>query len=183
VGITTIYVTHDQMEAFSLSDRVFVLEDGELAQEGAPIDIYESPRSEFVGDFIGRSSELTGAVRSADGRQILTVGDDALTLPTTESYGVGDELTVFLRAEKLDISPTETGRENELEATVTTMNYLGEKTQFFCELPDGEELIVSVQGFTDVGEYENGDTVYVTAAPENLIVAGEPHRRRPKAHP
>ena len=173
VGITTIYVTHDQMEAFSLSDRVFVLEDGALSQAGSPIDIYESPNSEFVGDFIGRSSELTGTVRSMDGKQVLEVGDERLTLPGTTTYADGAELTTFLRAEKLAISRTPTGGENELEATVTTMNYLGEKTQFFCRLSDETELIVSVQGFTDVDKYEPGDTVYVTAAPDDLIIAGE----------
>ena len=184
VGITTIYVTHDQMEAFSLSDRVFVLENGQLSQEGTPVEIYESPSSEFVGEFIGRSSELTGYVVEANGKQALELGDMQLTLPDTATYPAGTELTVFLRAEKLDIAREPTGSENELEATVTTMNYLGEKTQFFCELPTGQELIVSMQGFTDISDYDAGDTVYVTAAPENLIVVGDGQTRKPaEPHP
>ncbi|MFB6082382.1 MAG: ABC transporter ATP-binding protein [Halanaeroarchaeum sp.] len=176
VGITTIYVTHDQMEAFSLSDRVLVLDGGELSQTGSPLEIYEEPASEFVGDFIGRSSRLTGTVRAGDPPRI-EVGDVALELSGDRSFADGEEVTAFLRAEKLSIAAEPTGEPNELAATVTTMNYLGEKTQFFCTLPDGEELIVAVQGFTAVDDFDPGDTVFVTVPPENVIVVGDGPRR------
>lgn len=172
-GITTIYVTHDQLEAFSLSDRVLVQEAGRLTQIGAPIDIYESPDSEFVGEFIGRSSQLVGTVVDAGDGRALDLGEIQVSLPDATGYAAGTDLTVFLRAEKLEIAAEPTGRENELEATLQTMNYLGEKTQFFCTLRSGDELIVSVQGFTDIAEYEPGDTVFVTVPREHLIAVDE----------
>jgi ABC-type Fe3+/spermidine/putrescine transport system ATPase subunit len=173
VGITTIYVTHDQTEAFSMSDTVIVLDEGRLSQQGSPLDIYENPSSEFVGDFIGRSSRLAGTVE--DGQ--LAVGDVRLDLPEQTEFRDGDAVAALLRAEKLAISPEPTGEQNEFPATVTTMNYLGEKTQFFCELATGDEVVVSEQGFTALEDYQNGDTVYVTAPAEDLIVVADEDAR------
>lgn len=174
-GITTIYVTHDQAEAFAMSDRVAVLDDGRLSQQGRPLDIYESPNSEFVANFIGQSSQLSGAVSSSDGAPVLET-DTGVTfeLPQSVAASPGNQLSVFLRAEKLDVSREPTGATNEFPAEVTTTNYLGEKTQFYCRLDDGTELIVAKHGFTDVETFEPGDTVYVSVPPENLVVARDP---------
>ncbi len=178
-GITTIYVTHDQAEAFAMSDRVAVLDDGRLSQQGRPLEIYESPTSEFVANFIGQSSKLSGAVARRDGATVLeTDAGPSFRLPETITAAQGDRLTVFLRAEKLGISPEPTGAENEFPAEVTTTNYLGEKTQFFCTLEDGTEVIVAEHGFTEVGAYEPGDTVYLSAPPSNLVVAADADRER-----
>lgn len=178
VNITTIYVTHDQTEAFSMSDTVIVLEDGRLSQQGPPLEIYENPVSEFVGDFIGRSSRLVGEVSGG----ALQIGDSTLSLPESADVD-GESVAVLLRAEKLTISPEPTGQANELPATITTMNYLGEKTQFFCELETGEEVVVAEQGFTALDEYEPGDDVYVTAPAENLIVVQVDRTDAPAAVP
>lgn len=169
-GITTIYVTHDQMEAFSLSDRVIVLENGRLSQEGAPIDIYESPSSAFVADFIGRSSEFGGIVEREKGiTQLVTDEGLTLQLPDVDRYEAGERLSAFLRAEKLSLSDEERGHPNEFEADIVAVNYLGERTQFICELAGGQEIVVSVQGFTDMESYDRGETAYVTASPEEIV--------------
>jgi ABC-type Fe3+/spermidine/putrescine transport system ATPase subunit len=172
VGITTIYVTHDQLEAFSMSDRVIVLEGGRLSQEGPPIDIYENPASEFVADFIGQSSQLTGTVEIRDGRPVLAVAEGvSLGLPPDREYPDGAELTAFLRAEKVAVSGSPTGADNEMTATVTTMNYLGEKTQFFCDLADGQEVIATEHGFTGVERFDPGDTVHVSIDSTDVVTA------------
>jgi ABC-type Fe3+/spermidine/putrescine transport system ATPase subunit len=172
VGITTIYVTHDQLEAFSMSDRVVVLDEGQLAQEGSPVDIYERPSSQFVADFIGQSSRLTGVVEARDDEHVLAADDGVtLTLPDGHTGRTGDQLVAFLRAEKVGIARDATGAENELPATVTTMNYLGEKTQFFCELADGTEVIATQQGFTAVDQFEPGDEVYVSIPAADVVTA------------
>lgn len=171
-GVTTVYVTHDQMEAFSLSDTVVVLDDGHLSQQGAPIDIYESPTSEFVGDFIGQSTKLTGTVTGTTDRPVLeTEGGLQLRLSSAADAEPGETETAFLRAEKLDITKQQPDLENAFPATIRVINYLGEKTVFYCDLSDGTEVIVSEQGFTDVDEYERGDRVYVVARPADLVLA------------
>ncbi|ELY38885.1 ABC transporter ATP-binding protein [Natronorubrum tibetense] len=177
IGITTIYVTHDQMEAFSMSDTVVVLDEGRLSQQGAPLDIYENPTSEFVGDFIGQSSKLTGTVTAESGTP--TVQTDAgLSLVLSESADTepGADETVFLRAEKLGIHAEQPEQDNAFQATIKVINYLGEKTVFHCELADGTDVTVSEQGFTAVDRYETGDTVYVTAPPDVLVTAGSSDR-------
>lgn len=172
IGITTVYVTHDQMEAFSLSDTVVVLDEGRLTQQGSPIEIYENPSSEFVGDFIGQSTKVSGAIGEAGGTPVLrTAGGLEIRLPPTADVERGTEETVFLRAEKLDVHASEPDCPNAFPATVKVMNYLGEKTVFYCELSDGTEVIVSKQGFTNVDEFETDDRVYVVARPEDLVIA------------
>ncbi|WP_311170906.1 ABC transporter ATP-binding protein [Halobellus ordinarius] len=169
--ITTIYVTHDQAEAFAMSDRVAVLDDGHLSQQGRPLDVYENPTSEFVASFIGESTKLSGPVVDREGRRVLET-DAGVTLTLPEPVPpAGDRLTVYLRAEKLSLSAEPTGAANEFPATMTTTNYLGEKTQFFCTLEDGTELVVAEQGFTALDRYDQGDTVYVTIPPSDLVVA------------
>jgi ABC-type Fe3+/spermidine/putrescine transport system ATPase subunit len=171
VGITTIYVTHDQMEAFSLSDRVVVLDEGELSQVGTPIEIYENPQSEFVGEFIGTSTKLAGSVTDrSDGRVSLQTESGVELQASQSDVGRGDPATAFLRAEKLGISKMPTGAANELPATVKTVNYLGEKTVFYCELGTGEEVTVAEHGFTNVDEYAAGDEVYVTVPADELLL-------------
>jgi spermidine/putrescine ABC transporter ATP-binding subunit len=170
VGITTIYVTHDQTEAFSMSDQVVVLDEGHLAQQGPPLELYERPESEFVADFIGQSARLDGTVRADADRVVLDAGDAVeLALPADVAASDGDDLSVFLRAEKLGVTGERTGATNEFPATVTTMNYLGEKTQFFCELENGAELVVAEQGFTSVDAFEQGDAVFVQAPVEDVL--------------
>ncbi|MBX0297489.1 ABC transporter ATP-binding protein [Haloarcula nitratireducens] len=182
-GITTIYVTHDQAEAFAMSDRVAVLDDGHLSQQGRPLDIYENPDSEFVANFIGQSSQLSGQVSSGDGAPVLAT-DSGMTfeLPQSTASTPGDRLSVFLRAEKLNVSRTPTDAVNEFPAEITTTNYLGEKTQFFCRLDDGTEVIVAKHGFTDVENFEPGDVVYVSVPPENLVVARDPGTSKAQAN-
>ncbi|MCU4802464.1 ABC transporter ATP-binding protein [Halobacteria archaeon HArc-gm2] len=172
--ITTIYVTHDQAEAFAMSDRVAVLDEGHLAQQGRPLDIYESPQTKFVANFIGESTTLSGTVADRDGKRLLET-DAGVTFELPAAPGLADDrMTVYLRAEKLGISPDSSGATNEFPATIATTNYLGEKTQFFCTLADGTELVVAEQGFTALDAYDAGDTVYVTIDPADLVVARDP---------
>ncbi|EMA03104.1 ABC transporter ATP-binding protein [Haloferax denitrificans] len=179
IGITTIYVTHDQTEAFSLSDRVIVLDQGELSQQGSPLEIYENPQSEFVGEFIGQSTKLSGTV-TADDDGVTLRTDSGLSLESGESNLTHDTPALaFLRAEKLSISKTPTGAANELSATVTTVSYLGEKTLFFCTLATGEEITVAEHGFTNVGEYGSGDEVFITIPEEKLLLVEDASNGEP----
>ncbi|MDO5111483.1 MAG: ABC transporter ATP-binding protein [Clostridia bacterium] len=105
VGITAIYVTHDQSEAMSLSDQIIIMNKGEIAQIGTPQDIYYHPNSEFVADFIGEVSFLKAVVRDTrEGQTILAVGENTMAVPEYRHLEAGKDCTLVLRPEALSIA-------------------------------------------------------------------------------
>src|SRR5690606_37421593 len=117
VGITFVYVTHDQEEALTMADRIAVMSDGKVLQIGAPDDIYERPTSRFVADFIGETNFLEGVLTVKDGAAV--EGRASMTLPggTTVTgilrdpdLATGSAVALAVRPEKLDLSPREPGQ-------------------------------------------------------------------------
>ncbi len=100
VGITAIYVTHDQSEAMALSDKIIIMEKGVVAQMGTPQEIYYHPKSEFVADFIGEANFLRGALKTTDGRYaVLSIEGNDVKVPAIPDMETGSEYTVVLRPE------------------------------------------------------------------------------------
>src|SRR3712207_6804325 len=99
VGITFVYVTHDQGEALTMSDRIAVMESGRIDQLGTPREVYERPATRFVAGFIGTSNLLSGRVESVDGGLAVLVfsPDDRVLVPATGAAGPGDTLEVSIR--------------------------------------------------------------------------------------
>jgi putative spermidine/putrescine transport system ATP-binding protein len=128
LGITTVYVTHDQEEALSISDRVVVMRQAEIEQIGTPIDIYTSPRTHFVATFIGTTTQFKGVLEDRSsgrvrfGDQTLIVGSDL-----GSEFQDGDRVIVFIRPEAIEVSrpgePVEA--ENQLTATLQAVTLLG----------------------------------------------------------
>ena len=108
VGITTIFVTHDQEEALTLADRIAVMEHGEIVQIGTPTEIYERPRSRFVSDFIGVSNILEGKVvgRGAGGVVVGLPSGAHVSAAPVDGPGIGDRVEVAVRPEKIRLSET-----------------------------------------------------------------------------
>ena len=146
VGITFLYVTHDQSEAMGISDRIAVMKEGEVAQIGTPAQIYETPVNSFVAAFIGDTNFLRGAVH--------TVEDDEYSLVEVESLGElqvyndrriqpGEAISLSIRPEKIAISREELAldspHQNALRGTIEDMIYLGSMTRFWVRA--GEYLI------------------------------------------
>jgi iron(III) transport system ATP-binding protein len=129
-GITTIYVTHDQSEAMSLSDRIAVMRGGRVVQVGAPAEIYESPNSPFVAEFLGGANVLAGTVSSADLR--IVVKKFAIAVPSTILSGWNDgDVTLVIKPEAILLSsPVVKG---EYEGTILHKEYLGFTTNFVLE--------------------------------------------------
>jgi iron(III) transport system ATP-binding protein len=132
LGITTVYVTHDQTEALALSDRIAVMREGRICQIGTPQDIYSSPTEPFVADFIGTSNFLRGqTVDVGEGSTIdvnLEGTDQVLQIKTGKSFAVGTPVIISVRPEKvqiLDRSGTALPTGNCLEAKVVDRIYLG----------------------------------------------------------
>jgi len=145
LGITSVYVTHDQVEAMSISDKVIVMEKGRMMQAGSPFEIYSRPSNAFVADFIGRVNFLRGRVAASAGRQLELEcpGPGArIRGVAAEGLPVGSEALVVLRPEALRGAGAE--GENEIRGTIRKFVFLGSVMEVELELADGSLLQASV---------------------------------------
>lgn len=146
LGITFIYVTHDQEEALSMSDRVAVMNNGELQQLGSPREIYEQPANLFVARFIGEINQLKGEVVAIDGNHMYEVKVEGLQwqLTAKHNFSVGTKVHVLLRPEDIRITYIDDKHENQfLTGTVIERSYKGSTLDSLIRLESGIELITS----------------------------------------
>ncbi|WP_135830208.1 ABC transporter ATP-binding protein [Halorussus halobius] len=144
LGVTTLYVTHDQEQAMSMCDRIAVMNDGVVEQVGAPSEVYESPANEFVANFVGTSNLLEGSI--SDGRVDFGFAQlDAGGLPERE------DATLAVRPDDFTVG------EGPITAEVRNLFYLGEKVQAIVTLDDGTELTLELDRHRDA--LSKGDTV------------------------
>jgi len=147
VGITFVFVTHDQEEALTMSDRIAVMAKGQVLQVSSPTELYERPRSRFVADFIGNMNFFDGQVRQlANGSAIVDAGPLGAVEATADSGGpgVGDAVLVAIRPEKLKLHFEAPGEgANVVEGRMGPAAYLGDRSHFYILLP-GRELPVAV---------------------------------------
>jgi ABC-type Fe3+/spermidine/putrescine transport system ATPase subunit len=160
VGITFIYVTHDQDEALSMSDRIAVMEDGNIVQIGAPNEIYDLPESRFVAGFVGVSNLLELPVASInDGVANLTLGidDDVAVNAAGGELTAGDTAVVTIRPERIVIdAPLGPGR-CHARGTVSESLFAGPTTRFVVELDGGGSLMVVRQN--EQTSFEDAETL------------------------
>jgi iron(III) transport system ATP-binding protein len=128
LGVTAVYVTHDQVEALALSNRIAVMRSGLIQQIGKPRDVYEAPQSRFVADFIGTSNFLDGTVEAREGGgYVVRTADGVLRVPSELTFGVGDRVVVAARPEHIEIQPgANGGGENKWNGRVEARAFLGE---------------------------------------------------------
>jgi spermidine/putrescine transport system ATP-binding protein len=166
VGITFVYVTHDQEEALAMSDRIAVMDDGVVEQLGAPEDIYEHPVKPFVAGFIGISNLLAATVE--DGGVRLS-GGRLVPAPVPDGMAAGTEVQLSVRPEKLWIDELEPGMA-EVEGTIAERVYLGTATQLIVELGPGARLVALEQNTARAradDRWELGDRVRIGWLPEH----------------
>jgi spermidine/putrescine ABC transporter ATP-binding subunit len=174
LGKTSIYVTHDQTEALALSDRIAVLSQGRIEQIGSPVEIYESPKTAFVADFIGNSNILTATVEElAESTAIVqTKGGLRLAIPLTDRP-IGSTLLVLVRPERIRVlSPADAGEQvpNRTATRIADMTYLGEGVHLKVQSNDGEEFLVSLKSDRYSRDLRPGDAVDLAIDPEDLHV-------------
>lgn len=159
LGISFIYVTHDQQEALAMSDRIAVMRAGRIEQLGRGEEVYERPRTPFVADFIGEANILSGSVCSFTdthlevevcGRRLEVAG---------RGRAVGSQVRVAIRPEKIRLSNTDSA--HSIAGTITERIYLGDSTHWRIELLDGSRLAVQEQNLGN-GLYSRGDIVYLS---------------------
>jgi spermidine/putrescine ABC transporter ATP-binding subunit len=140
VGITTIFVTHDQGEALGLSDRIAVMHAGRIEQLGTPREIYERPATRFVADFIGASTVLRG--RAAGANRLALPGGGMLRIETAAAFRAGEEIELAIRPERIRLAGG--ADENVVEGRITGVVYQGVQTEVTAEIPSGQRLLVFV---------------------------------------
>ncbi|GII30868.1 ABC transporter ATP-binding protein [Planotetraspora mira] len=174
VGITFVYVTHDQGEALTMSDRIAVMNDGLVDQLAAPREIYERPATKFVAGFIGTSNLLSGTVDKVNGSTaVLALGpSDRILAPVEGAVSVGDTLELTVRPEKITISTEQPeGDRSVVQGTVSEVVYLGTSNSYAVVLADGAEITVFQQNAHDSTiTAERGDTVWLSWQPQHSYV-------------
>ena len=140
VGITTIYVTHDQEEALAVSDRIAVMNGGVIQQIDTPKNVYQRPSNIFVSTFIGLSNIMDGRIEARDGRTLLHIGDYSVAMENLDdSARDGQAVKVSIRPEEFIISRD--GSQG-IPAIVQSSVFLGITTHYFVETEDGREMEV-----------------------------------------
>jgi spermidine/putrescine transport system ATP-binding protein len=148
VGITFIYVTHDQEEALTMSDRIAVMNAGRVLQVGTPMEIYERPASRFVADFIGESNFLRGTVQAASSAAATVVIADRfpVEVPADRQLTVGQQVTVAVRPEKVRLVPIEApGTNGLLHGRIEEVIYIGTDTFYVVRVSDDTTIRVRSQ--------------------------------------
>jgi multiple sugar transport system ATP-binding protein len=174
---TMIYVTHDQVEAMTMADKIVVLNAGRVEQIGAPLELYNAPRNRFVAAFIGspRMNFLSARVidNGQGGVRITLAGSSSpATIPVRAiNDQVGNEVTLGIRPEHIELRKSETG-ELGLAATIDLLEQLGATSYLYCTLADGARLTVQVAGQIDK---HPGDSVevFLPASKAHLFERGE----------
>jgi spermidine/putrescine ABC transporter ATP-binding subunit len=145
LGITFIYVTHDQEEALIMSDRIAVVNEGRIAQCGAPEELYDRPADRFVASFIGESNFLTGVVRGiSDGMVAVDCGGAVVRALARGSPAIGSAVTLSTRPERMRFADgaAQAERENRLRGTVTEAVFAGERCRYLLRSEDGATLVL-----------------------------------------
>ncbi len=176
VGITFVYVTHDQEEALTMSDRIAVMNRGLVLQIGTPTEIYERPNSRFVADFIGESNFLSGEIKGIDKETLTIMVDGALPVRVERRHPLrqGETVTVAIRPEKIGLHrqpPTEAA--NVFPGQIESVVYTGTDTQYIVRLTDRSRLKVREQNLSPslLGTtYSEGEAVYVGWQPASALL-------------
>jgi spermidine/putrescine transport system ATP-binding protein len=172
VGITFIYVTHDQEEALTMSDRIAVMNEGKVLQIGSPEEIYERPTTRFVADFIGETNFLDGVVEEINGQEIVVSLDKQATVTGQCAVPVqkGQAVSMVIRPEKFSL-----GQNGIVKGRVEESIYIGTDTRYIIRLTDELSVTVREQNLAPGRgyRYQVGDEVGLNWNPENAMVLAE----------
>jgi putative spermidine/putrescine transport system ATP-binding protein/spermidine/putrescine transport system ATP-binding protein len=171
LGVTTIFVTHDQREALSMSDKILVMKGGRKQQEGSPEAVYNEPANHFVADFLGHSNFIIGEVVDlTDHRiQVRIETGDLLFAENKGGFAKGDPVEMIVRAQRFDAFPKEeftaTEGMNHFEGRIKDRSYMGGEVSYFIDLGGDREIHIISMMRTRL--YEIGETVSIQVAPHH----------------
>ena len=170
LGITTIIVTHDQREAFTIADRIAVMSDGEILQIGPPEAIYSDPKSAFVLEFVGSANMLKGVTADA-GAGLVVRADCGLMLPMTDNRRLarGQKVNIYVRAEDIELSANPTPVHRDNPGTVSLARFMGATKRHAIDL-GGEQVVLDGPSSGVSARFAVGDRVFIDIAPERCYV-------------
>lgn len=165
VGITTIFVTHDQEEALTMSDRIAVMDHGTIVQFGSPIEVYDNPKTTFVASFIGNSNLFQGTLKQdEDGQLIFEAQDLKLPYPQELEGNLGQPLNLLLRPEHLQLERFEAKDPDDrlgMSGTITFVTLLGLSTEYEVKLDSGAQLKLEMSRSRNQSPLPEGSKVWV----------------------
>ena len=171
LGVTTIFVTHDQREALSMSDKILVMKDGQKQQEGNPETVYNEPANHFVADFLGHSNFIQGEVVEVDGQRVnvkIETGD-ILFAENKGGFSKGDPVEIIVRAQRFDAFPKDEFEPvegmNHFQGRIKDRSYMGGEVSYFIKL--GAEREIHVISMMRTRIYDVGEDVSVQVSPHH----------------
>ena len=174
VGITFVFVTHDQEEALTMSDRIAVMNQGRIEQLGTPQEIYEEPTSVFVAGFIGSANLLPATVTAISDGMVtarLRAGAEVTVGADHARFAQGRRVTAMVRPERLQLTTVEPLTTEKLRATVTESIFQGASSKVIAKTPDGTEMIADLEA--DDARVRPGDAVWITWSPGCIYLLPE----------
>jgi spermidine/putrescine transport system ATP-binding protein len=176
VGITFIFVTHDQEEALTMSDRIAVMSHGKVLQVGAPVEIYERPNCKFVADFIGDTNFLEGQVRQVEDKKVSVfvpkLNSEVVGMGSTD-IKAGDQVVISIRPEKIRLSEKSTLNQNCIAVKISNSAYIGSDTRLEVDA-NGVKLKVWEQNHISTLDprayHQSEQQAWITLFPENALV-------------
>jgi iron(III) transport system ATP-binding protein len=173
LGLSTLYVTHDQLEALSMSNRIAVMSSGQIVQEGNPREIYEHPNSDFVARFVGTANFVPGTVSAVESDGTVVVVETAhgkLLALAPEGVAVGDQLSLTMRPENIRVhTPSESPAPNSVRGQVDQVMFFGEYLE--CRIRLGSQQMITRQHPSN--RLRGGDDVDVECPPELITVLSD----------
>ncbi len=168
LGITFIYITHDQEEAINMSDRIVVMNQGQFEQIGTPDEIYNHPKTSYVAAFVGNANILKGTVAEKNGHHIkVNLGDEVASIDTEEKVNVGENVTVALRGENILLEENA-----DLHATVKEKNFAAGQLRVLLTLPNGDEITASRFGMN--ADIQPGQQICWRFEPKDAVLVDRP---------
>jgi spermidine/putrescine transport system ATP-binding protein len=176
LGITFVYVTHSQSEAFAMADRVVIMSNGEVAQVGQPKDIYRAPANRFVAEFVGRNNIISGKVKSAaTGKAVIDAPSGSFTVTADAMPKPGSEATFVISADLVRLITSKPKAENAVQAKLISEEFIGSVVTLFLESADSTEFKVQVQERElSTLDLKSSDTLWLSwpAASAHLLPGG-----------
>lgn len=169
--ITVVYVTHDQSEALTMSDRIAVFSDGVIQQIATPAELYEQPANAFVAQFIGENNRLRGRVMHVNGVSctVEVNGGSTIEALTTRVPGLGADTMISLRPERVKINPTDGACANRFQATVAELIYLGDHTRIRCAVCGQDDFIAKVPNTEGISSLAPGAMIEIGWKKEDCL--------------
>jgi putative spermidine/putrescine transport system ATP-binding protein len=161
LGVTVVYVTHDQSEALTMSNRVAVFNDGVIQQLAPPDELYERPDNAFVAQFIGENNTLVGDIKEVNGDNVVVdVNGSIITALNVNTEGVGNKTTLSIRPERVSVNPSNEGDfQNVFKAKVEELIYLGDHIRTRASVCGDDEFVVKIANASALSAIKEGTEV------------------------